>query len=323
MRSAKLSCLSLLALGVALGVPASPAEESPEKIAPAFRAERHFEQGADYLRSLPEGSVIDVKRGDGFAFSLRLDEGLLKAELPEPELEEEGRTLVLPSGYTLTFVSDKQPGMHIESPLGRQSRISPSSERLIAQESDGGFWDTNFDPLVLRFPGGSRLDVIELGRRWELLTLTGRRFLMVLPDMTWTEQPRLPSPPLIPEMRTIYMSGDGDDWRRAAKEDHSVFAWNWYQYGLPIERALKDLEREDRRLDLTLYFNKLEHVQRPADTAACVLGRRLALVGGDSVTFRAPGKEPETGFILPGPIDPDFIQPTSSLPTNLPMPRQR
>ena len=87
------------------------------------------------------------------------------------------------------------------------------------QEGDGGRWDTNFDPLVLRFPDGSRLDVLEHGRRWDLITLTGRRFLMELPDVKWKEQPRLPSPPLIPEPLTIYLSGDGDDWRRTTTED--------------------------------------------------------------------------------------------------------
>ena len=319
MRSVIPYCLLVLALGI----PAALAEEAPEKIAPAFRSERHFAQGADYLRGLPEGTVIDVKRGDGFVFSLRLNEGLLKVELPETELEDEDRTLVLPSGYALKFMTDAPPGLQSESPLGRVTRLSPTRERVRAQEGDGGLWDTNFDPLVLRFPDGSRLDVIELGKRWELLTLSGRRFLMVLPDVTWREQPRLPSPPLIPEMRTFYLSGDGDDWRLTVKEDHSVFAWNWYQFGLSIDRVLKDVEREDRRLDLTLYFNKLETVQRAADMAACVLGRRLALIGGDSVTFRAPGKDPETGFIFPGSLDPDFAQPSNSMPTNLPMPQQR
>lgn len=319
MRSVTLCCLLLLAFGAS----APQAEEGPEKIAPAFRAERHFAQGAEYLRSLPEGTVIEVKRSDGFTFSLLLREGLLQAELPEPELEDEGRTLVLPSGYALTFVTDRQPGLQAESPLGRWSRHIPSGNVVRTMESDAGIWDSNYDPLVLRFPDGSRLDVIELGRRWDLLTLSGRRFLMELPDMTWKEQPRLPSPPLIPEIRTFYVSGDGDDWRLNAKEDHSVFAWNWYQFGLSIERALEDLEREDRRLDLTLHFNKLEHVQRPSEMAACLLGRRLALTGGDSITFRVPGKDAETGYILPGPLDPDYIQPKDSRPTRLPSPRQR
>ena len=299
------------------------AEEAPEKIAPAFRAERHFERGADYLRSLPEGTVIDVKRGDGFAFSLRLEEGLLKAELPAPVLEDGDRTLVLPSGYALSFESDAPPGVQAESPLGRLTRFTPMKGRVGIRETDGGYWDSNFDPLVLRFPDGSRLDVIEYGRIWEIITLSGDRFTMELPRVEWKAQPRLPSPPLIPEEKTIYVSGDGDDWRQSVREDHSVFAWNWYQFGRPIERAIEDLGRRERRLDLDLYFNKLEFEQRPVDVATCVLGRRLALISGDSITFKVPGRDPETGFLLPGPIDPDYIEPTNSLPTSLPMPKTR
>ncbi|RMF74565.1 MAG: hypothetical protein D6738_05995, partial [Acidobacteria bacterium] len=70
-------------------------------------------------------------------------------------------------------------------------------------------------------------------------------------------------------------------------------------------------------------FNSLEREQQPWELAAVILGRRLALGGGDRVTFRPPGQEPRTGYILPGPLEPPFHELTGKGPDALPLPTQR
>ena len=79
---------------------------------------------------------------------------------------------------------------------------------------------------------------------------------------------------------------------------------------------IEPVESGSRRQELDLLFNEFERVQRPADMAAYLLGRRLALSGGDTVTFVPPDGEPVTAYLLPGPSDPDTRLPAPYDPTD-------
>ncbi len=293
-----------------------------ERVPPAFRDERHFASGAEYLRALPDGTEIAIERADGFSFVLHLVEGALRTQLPPASIEDEAATLVLPSGYRIRFVADDDPpGVDVASPKGKISRFVPRTSRMHVWESDLGFWRTNVEPLILRFPDGTRVDAMDRGVRWEALTLGGERYRMSLPEGRWQALPSLPSPPLVPAMGSFYLAGDGDDWRRPVAEDHPVFGWNWIQVGLPIERLLEDVSAFIRREDLRLYFQKLENVQPPAEMAAAIVARRLALSGGDQVIFRAPGQEPVVTFVFPGEVEPNYIEAKSERPMQLTSPK--
>ncbi|NJN64463.1 MAG: hypothetical protein HC882_06005 [Acidobacteria bacterium] len=244
------------------------AEEASEKVPPAFRNERHFEAGVSFLRALPDGSDIEVRRADGSRFVLALRSGALSTTLPESRIENDGRTLVLPLGYRVYFKPEKPASVVVEAPAGALTSFSWINRSGVAIESDGGYWKSNYDPFILRIADGTRIDAIDAMKRWEAVTLRGERFRLSLPEGTWTALPAIPSPPLIPAMNSFYVAGDGNDWRKPAGEDHAVFSWNWIQIGLPLERLISDVSAEPRRTDLRLYFDRLEMVQNPADMAA-------------------------------------------------------
>lgn len=290
-----------------------------ELIAPAFRAERHFETGAAYLRGLPDQTRIVVERNDGTRFTLVLEGGVLHAKLPAAALAEEKRVFVSPLGfrvYSNTGLS--KPGVIVESPSGNTTRFVASFLRLEARESDGGVWSTNIKEPVLRLSDGTRIDVLENRSVWEVYTLAGERYRLSPEEHSWTALPTVPSPPLIPDIFSTFIAGDGDDWRRPLQEDHMVFAWNWYPRGLSIEQAIKDVSEGPRRLDLNLLFNDLDRVQPGPEMAAYVLGRRLCLAGGDRVTVERPGEDPIAVYLLPSQAEPDFAPPPRSQRIRLP-----
>lgn len=184
--------------------------------------------------------------------------------------------------------------------LGR----GPALRSLIASTRGRKVWSTRIqDTFVLRLPDGTRVDTIDAGAHWEALTLRGERFRLDARARAWTALDPLPSPPLIPDTDTVYVTRDGETWRRPIREEHVVFAWNWYPAGLPLERAIADVETGPRRKDLDRYFVEIANEQPPADEAAYVLGRRLALSGGDQVIFERPGGPPDRVFLLPASID--------------------
>lgn len=296
---------------------------TPEKIAPLYRSERHFGAGESYLRALPDGTRVSIERADGSGFDLTLDEGVLRASLPAAKLDDDGATLILPSGYRIYFSSErKHRGIVIEAPSSELTALRWDSLRNtgVGRRSDGLVLTSNYDPWVIRIPDGTRIDAFDKFARWEAVTLAGERFRLDLTkSKAWETLPTLPSPPLIPFDKTFYLAGDGNDWRRGVPEDHVVFAWNWIMVGLSIDRAIADVSEGHRRDDLDRYFNELEYVQPPHELAACILGRRLALGGGDRVTFHRPGAEPESGFIFPGSLPPNYIPVRGELPSSLPL----
>ncbi|GAB4225706.1 MAG: hypothetical protein Kow0062_28030 [Acidobacteriota bacterium] len=315
----------LLACAAAVPPPAGADEPaaSPRRIPPAFRDAEHFKAGRAWLEALPDGTRIEIARGDGFTFTLRLEGGRLVTSLPPAQLSDDGRVLTLPGGYTIAYHAERPAAVVVTAPSGATTQFSWRRRTGVAFESDGGFWTSNWDPFVLRLTDGTRIDAMDRMTTWEAMTLAGERFRMTLPDGTWTRLPDVPSPPLIPSIRSFQAAGNGDDWRKPKLEDHLVFAWNWIQFGLPLERAIADVDKKPRRTGLRVYFNNLEYEQPPWELAAVILGRRLALGGGDRVTFRPPGREPRTAYILPGPLEPPFHELTGKRPDALPLPTQR
>jgi hypothetical protein len=312
------SALSWIGVISLIGPPAfgqtPPATDPlPELIAPAFRAERHFGAGAEYLRSLPDGTEVQLQRLDGAAFTLRLSGGRFNLELAKATLSSDRKLLTTPFGYQLWFDLDPQPGLRIKAPGGHSTLFfaMPWNKGNRAFESDAKIWEHWEVGIVLRLSDGSRIDCIDEGTRWELITLDGERFGLDLKstDKLWETFPPIPSPPLIPDTDSYYIAGDGNDWYRPAREDHVVFAWNWYPLGFTVAQLLEDLASGPRRDDLNFYFNGLERVQRPVDMGGVILGRRLALAGGDQLSIHVPGHDPELIFILPGPLDPDHFEP--------------
>lgn len=288
---------------------AAPAP-APEVIPPLYRAARHFEEGEKYLRALPEGSKITVHRLDGATFTLTLTGGKLATTLPPAQISEGGKLWTSSLGYQV-FVNYQStpPGLAIAAPGGAWSTFSfLRNSILIVVEEHGGFWTRSLgDPMALRLPDGVRIDMLENGQQWEALTLNGERFRLSLAAGVWTEMPRLPSPPLIPDMESLYLAGNGDNWRKPAQDDHVVFAWNWYPVGVSMTQAIDDVRTGFRREDLDGYFDLLPNPQSGPDMAACLLGRRLALGGGDQMTFEAPSQGSTTALLLPGPLDPNYL----------------
>jgi len=316
---------TLVALVVALIGVTAPSAAPPsdggaapnDLIAPAFRAERHTETAEAYLRALPDGSRIVVDRADGSHFELLLKAGTLTIDLPASRLASDGASVTTPLGYTLAFGNDARRSILVTAPSGAFTEFLPTAGSLRVTESDGGIWEFDLEGRPLRLPDGTRLDSLDKGGRWEALTLRGERFSADLDGRRWTQLDPLPSPPLVPDLLTAYLAGDGDDWRLSVWEDDTVFAWNWIAAGLPLERALSDVRQGQRRKDIEYYFQNLDRPQPAAEVGAALIGRRLALGGGDRVTFEIPGKEPVTAFILPGPIEPDYALPKGRIETAL------
>lgn len=315
----------LPALVVALLAPSAPSAALPpeagaaeaELIAPAFRAERHTAAGEAYLKGLPDASRIVVDRADGSRFELALQAGTLTIDLPSSSLGPEGASVTTPLGYTLAFGNDGRRSILVTAPSGAFTEFFPAKQSLRVTESDAGFWEFDLEGRPLRLPDGTRLDSLDKGSRWEAMTLRGERFSADLDARQWSRLDPIPSPPLIPDLLTAYLAGDGDDWRLSVWEDDTVFAWNWVSVGLPIERALQDVRQGQRRKDIEYYFQNLDRTQPAEELAAALIGRRLALGGGDRVTFELPGKEPVTAFILPGPLEADYAIPKGKIQTSL------
>ena len=319
---ATLACLAQPALAAA---PAAPAEGTPPAakgadpafIPPAFRAERHTASGEAYLRSLPPGTQVIVDRADGTHFELLLKDGKLVTDLPASTLSADGRVLTTPLGYTLSFLGDKRPGVVIAAPNGHRTEFRPQKTALFVGESDAGVWQWDLEGRGLRLPDGSRVDSLDKGQRWEVLTLRGERYSGELRGRRWDALPSIPSPPLVPDTLAAYLSGDGDDWRLPIWEDDAVFAWNWVQVGLPVERAIGDVRQGQRRKDVEYYFNGIDVAQPAEEVGGALLARRLVLAGGDRVTFALPGKEPVTVFVLPGALEADYAVPKTKIEMKL------
>jgi len=319
---AALACLALPALAAASAAPAEgtppPATgAAPAVIPPAFRAERHTAAGEAYLRSLPAGTRVIVDRADGARFELQLKDGRLGVDLPASAVSADGGTLTTPLGYTLSFLGDRRPGVVIAAPNGHRTEFRPQKTALFVGESDAGVWEWDLEGRGLRLPDGSRVDSLDKGQRWEVLTLRGERYSGELRGRRWDALPSIPSPPLVPDTLAAYLSGDGDDWRLPIWEDDAVFAWNWVQVGLPVERAIGDVRQGQRRKDVEYYFNGIDVAQPAEEVGGALLARRLVLAGGDRVTFALPGKEPVTVFVLPGALEADYAVPKAKIETKL------
>ncbi len=308
MRHCALLATALLA--ASSGFAADSPAAAPEVIPPVERAARHFEEGEKYLRSLPDGTKVTVTRLDGSTFTLALSGGKFTITLPASQVSENGKLFTSPLGFQVFVNQQAQPpGLAIVAPGGSWTTFSfVKSSVLLAMEQHGGLWSTHLElPLTLRLPDGTRIDMMDSGRRWEVMTLNGERYRLVVAEGTWTALPQLPSPPLVPDMDSFYVAGNGDNWRKPAQEDHIVFAWNWYPVGFSLAQAIEDVRGGVRRADLDGYFNVLANPQSGADMGACLLGRRLALGGGDQVTFKLPNEPPVTVLLLPGPIEPNYL----------------
>jgi hypothetical protein len=318
-----LAALALLAWPVLAASPPTPAPPAPAQgrgpdyIPPAFRAERHSAGGEAYLKSLPAGTKVAVDRADGAHFELLLKDGKLVTELPPSRLAADGGTLTTPLGYRLSFLRDGRTGLVITAPNGHLTEFQTKRTAVFVGESDGGVWQWDLEGRGLRLPDGTRIDPLDKAKRWEVLTLRGERYSGEPAGGRWSELPPIPSPPLIPDILAGYLSGDGDDWRLPVWEDDAVFAWNWIQVGLPLDRAINDLKQGRRLFDVEYYFNGIETVQPPEELGGALLARRLVLAGGDRVTFAVPGQEPVTVFVLPSALEADYSVPKSKFETKL------
>lgn len=294
-------------------VPTQPAVPgTAESIPPTERPARHFATGEAFLRALPEGTQIKVERIDNSVFALTLDKNLLKIDLPKSLLSADKKTLTTPFGYKLLTATDPTvPGFRIVGPHGKGTTFQADLEKkiLVAFEDTPKRWERNLAfSFALRLPDGSRIDMLQRGAVWEILTLWGERFRLALAEGTWAQLESIPSPPLIPDLSTFYVAGNGSEWRLPGKEEHFVFAWNWFPGGLSIDQMIADLKNGPRRKDLDDYFVDLPQPQSPEDMGAIFFARRLALDVGDRITFLLPGKKPVTVFLLPSPAYPDYFE---------------
>jgi len=298
-----------------------------EPVAPAFRFERHLAAGKAYLESLPEGTRITIHRNDGTSFSLVLRGGTLLPDPDLPRMRKDGNDVVTPLGHRLRLgrAAGGRLRATITTPSGTTTQVTRRGEMLMVVTRGGRNWSYSVNhELVLRLTDGTEITVTDRARKWTVTDLHGARFRWEAEDPRWIELPALPSPPLVPRfVGYYYQAGDGDEWRRPVREDHLVFAWNWYPLGLPLARLLAEVQQEPRLHDVRFQYERIPRMQPPPDEAAVLVGRRFALCGGDRVTFEVPGKEPVTCFLFPGPIDPDYTLPRLKLPGAIPLPRQK
>ncbi len=304
---AGLFAAALLSPLAALAQAEAPAPApAPEPIAPLYRAQRHFENGAAFLTALPAGTKVTLNRLDGSAFTLVLENGKLKGTLPKPSLSEDGHTWTTPFGYRI-FRNDT--ALQIDSPRGNWTRLIIVGKTFFASTKHGQSWSRKFgDSYVLRFTDGTRLDTTDEGKTFQVFSMGGERARLDFATGTWTALDPLPSPPVIPDLTAIYAAGNGDTWRRPGEEEHYAFAWNWYPYGFTPAQAVADVRSGFRRKDLDVYFIDIPLPQEPIEVAGLLLGRRLALNGGDRITLELPHQEPHTTFILPGALEPNYFE---------------
>lgn len=282
------------------------ADGSVPSIPPVKRSERHFGDGEGYLRALPDGTKITFDRLDGTRFELLLQNGVLKGALPAAKISTDARAWTSPLGYVLA-VDPGSSRVTVKSPSGTSSTIMVLGKRIMCVNPDGDtWWNWRERPQVMRLLDGTRIDIMEDGNEWEAVTLRGERARLSLESRTWRTLDPIPSPPLIPEVESFFPAGNGSKWRRPAREDHIVFAWNWYPVGLPLARAIDDVKKGARRLDLDGYFAGIPQPQPAEESAGVIVARRFALFGGDRITFEPPGGEPYTVFLVPGGFEPDY-----------------
>ncbi|UCF69015.1 MAG: hypothetical protein JSV80_06950 [Acidobacteriota bacterium] len=308
---------------VALAAAENPLPPLGTPLPPVQREQVHFKVAEQFVDSLGEGVKVRIEKSDGAAFTLQLTDGRWRTELPPSVLDESTKTLTTPLGYSISWqMRGDRERVQIEAPSGVRSQFSNQGRSLVVQESDGGIWTTTRSKKFgLRLPDATRIDMLELRQIWDILTLNGERYRLDVKTGEWTELPAIPSPPLLPDTDLVYLAGDGDDWRYPVAEDHIAFAWNWFPYGLAADRVVEDIRDEPRRHDINYYFQGIDSVQTGAEVGAYILGRRLALVGGDRLYFALPGKPESMVLLLPGPIDPDYWEPGRRLTFDLPAPR--
>ncbi len=307
-------CLAVFS-GLSSAAAAAPGQ--PAAIPPVERADRHFEAGATYLRALPEGTKVTVKRADGSSFALRETGGRLATKLPAAKLSPDRKVVTTPLGFKLSVRPGEgaERAFVVEAPNGNWSQfvtINPADPHASVLTKGRQMWTYAIgDGFVLRLPDGTRVDTTDTGRRWEAMTLGGERMRLEVEKGEWTALPTLPSPPLIPDLNTFFVCRNGETWRLAEGEDHLVFAWNWYPVGFAPADAVEDVRA--RRKVLDAFFAELALAQEPFEMAGYLLGRRLALSGGDTITFEVPGAKPATVYLLPDSIDPPSVTPRFDL----------
>ncbi len=314
-----------LAAAVTLASSPTPAEipeSAADVIPPLHRAERHFANGETYLLGLKNGTRIEIERSDGCRFELRLEDGKLKTDLPASQLSENEQIVTTPLGYKIfrdkVHPRGSKTQMLVQAPSGARTQFIFSRKMLVATEGDGHVWTRRAETVSLRLADGTLIDVNLKNRAWTISTLHGERFREKDESGRWQTLPTLPSPPLVPSVWNLFLGGDGNDWRRPAQEEHLAFAWSWYPWGLDLVQAVDDVREGLRREDLDFFFNGIARLQPPAEAGGYLLGRRLALGGGDRITFRTPdGTEAERVYLLPGPAEPNYVMLDSKLPTSL------
>ncbi len=307
------TAITVLTLLAALIAPSGAAEENfppvGSTIPPVKRVETYLDAGAFTVEALPAGTTIHIERASGVAFTLESRDNRFNVVLPEARLDEDGNVLVTPLGFKIGSHAEFPETLYIEAPNGRSTLFRRQGRRLLVYESDGGRWDTGRDRISLRLQDGTRIDRLDNANTWEILTLGGERYRILVGPDEWTVLPTIPSPPLIPDVSALFVAGDGDDWRYPAGEDHVVFGWNWFPYGMTAQQILDPLRIGQRSLDIIETFKGFVVMPQPEELAGYLIGRRLALSGGDRVTIEAPGRDAVTAYLLPGHFDPDFILP--------------
>lgn len=305
-----------VSVGLASAQPATPKLPDPPKVEvgdrvpPLFRDAVYFKAGADYLRALPEGTKVSVQLADGGSFDLLLEQNRLKTQLNSSQLSDDGQVVISPLGYRVFADPEWVGPLIIEAPNGEQTVFSPQPRGFLVTERGDDTWLVRRLALALRLSDGTRLDFLADGT-WEMLTLGGERFRINASQdpANWETLPTIPSPPLIPDIDAAYVAGDGNHWRLPMHEDPIVFAWNWVRFGLGIDQLIEDIQLGQRRVDLRVFFNGIETLQPPAELAGYLLARRLCLTGGERIVFEKPGESPQTVFVLPGPIEPEYLLP--------------
>jgi hypothetical protein len=311
-----LACLSF-------NVP-TPAQDTPEKIAPAFRAERHYAAGVSYLERLAPGWTIRIDRADGSSLELAMGEaGLEATSLPASRLVEEGTTVVTPFGYRISVgpsvpkhIARAQYGIEVRAPNDNVTFLFDVGRQVLVLEPDGRLWDKPSHETSWRLPDGTRMDELYGYDEWEVVTIHGERFRLDTRTLRFEQQPSLSSPLLLADVSVPMLWGDGDDWVYPLGEDHVVSAWSWYPGPLSVDEIIAWVDAGPARQELNLFFNGLEFAQQPAEMAAYLLGSRLSLSGGDRVTFVPVEGEEVTVYLLPGPADPDTRLPQGYDPTD-------
>lgn len=314
---------TVLLLAVCATVTSLLAEDERTPIPPAFRSQEHFAAGQSYLEGLGPGWTVEIDRADGLHFELQVGEGgFAEPDLPPARLESK-HVAVTPLGYRITggvelprYIKGARSVLEIEAPNGRYSLLYDFGPGLIVYEGDGRAWEYRNHKASFRLPDGTRFDELAPYDEWELLTLRGERFVFDVTSGTWREETSLDSPISLPDFFVPALGGDGDDWYYPEEEDHIVFAWSWYPGSLTVAEVIDATATGKRRYGIDLYFNELAYEQRPAEMAAYLLGRRLALSGGDRVTFVSPVGKRETIYLFPTPIEPGGRLPKAHDPTS-------